>query len=69
MNSLMMVSVVASAFSFPGKVLNEARPAAIDILRIDAPTSAPIVSNLWCTSSTLVASGPSAVKRTSTLSR
>src|SRR5258706_2812889 len=35
-------------------------------LRIDAPASAPMVSNLWCSSSTRVASGPSALKRTST---
>src|SRR5580704_8984959 len=35
-------------------------------LRIDAPSSAPIDSNPWCTSSTCVASGPTAVKHTST---
>src|SRR5215467_1327868 len=35
-------------------------------LRIEAPASAPIASNLRCSSSTTVASGPSIVKRTST---
>src|SRR5580704_12239206 len=34
--------------------------------RIDAPASAPIRSNLRCSSSTVVAFGPSATKRTST---